>query len=164
VGSLACLVGAASVPIARGDEAFRDAGARVAAVAFVALLAAVVNRWTFLVPIAVALAGGIYAAELAISDAPLDLAAPAIAVALFLAAELAYWSLDESERIAGDPGDGLRRATVVALLGVMAFLVAAALLALADEVRARGIAVDIAGATAAVAALATVVLLASRSR
>jgi hypothetical protein len=152
------------VPIARGDDTFRHAAARIAAIAFLALLAAIVNRWSWLVPVAVALAGGIYAAELAISDAPLDLAAPAIAVALFLAAELAYWSLDESELIPGDPGDGLRRATVVALLGVTAFVVAALLLALADEVRARGLAVDVAGTAAAAAALATIVLLAPRSR
>jgi hypothetical protein len=123
-----------------------------------------VHGWHGLIPFAVALAGGTYGAELAVSDAPLDLATPAIAGALFLAVELAYWSLDEYERIPGDPGDGLRRATVVALLGVMAFVVAAVLLALADEVRARGIAVDIAGAAAAAAAFATVVLLATRSR
>jgi hypothetical protein len=150
--------------MARGDDDFQSVGVRVAAVALVALVAGVVHGWHGLIPVAVALAGGIYAAELAMSDAPLDLAAPAIAVALFLAAELAYWSLDECERILGDPGDGLRRATVVALLGVMAFVVAAVFLALADDVRARGIAVDIAGATAAVAVLATVVLIASRSR
>jgi hypothetical protein len=150
------------VPIARGDEAFDNASVRAAAIAFVILLAAIVNRWSPLVPVGVALVGGIYAAELAISDAPLDLAAPAIAVALFLAAELAYWSLDEGERIPGDPGDGLRRAAVVALLGVGAFLVSATLLVLADEIRARGLAIDLAGAAAAVAALATIVVLASR--
>jgi hypothetical protein len=129
-------------------------------VAAVVLLAAIVNEWSPLVPIAVAAAGGIYAVELALDDAPIDLAAPAIAVGLFLTAELAYWSLDESERIPGDPGDGLRRAAVVGLLGVAAFVVSSALLVLADGIRARGLALDIVGAAAAVAALAAIALLA----
>ena len=128
--------------------------------AAVVLLAAIVNEWLPLVPIAVAAAGGIYAVELALDDAPIDLAAPAIAVGLFLTAELAYWSLDESERIPGDPGDGLRRAAVVGLLGVAAFVVSSALLVLADGIRARGLALDIVGAAAAVAALAAIALLA----
>ena len=128
--------------------------------AAVVLLAAIVNEWSPLVPIAVAAAGGIYAVELALDDAPIDLAAPAIAVGLFLTAELAYWSLDESERIPGDPGDGLRRAAVVGLLGVAAFVVSSALLVLADGIRARGLALDIVGAAAAVAALAAIALLA----
>jgi hypothetical protein len=129
-------------------------------VAAVVLLAAIVNEWSPLVPIAVAAAGGIYAVELALDDAPIDLAAPAIAVGLLLTAELAYWSLDESERIPGDPGDGLRRAAVVGLLGVAAFVVSSALLVLADGIRARGLALDIVGAAAAVAALAAIALLA----
>ena len=128
--------------------------------AAVVLLAAIVNEWSPLVPIAVAAAGGIYAVELALDDAPIDLAAPAIAVGLFLTAELAYWSLDESERIPGDPGDGLRRAAVVGLLGGAAFVVSSALLVLADGIRARGLALDIVGAAAAVAALAAIALLA----
>ena len=128
--------------------------------AAVVLLAAIVNEWPPLVPIAVAAAGGIYAVELALDDAPIDLAAPAIAVGLFLTAELAYWSLDESERIPGDQGDGLRRAAVVGLLGVAAFVVSSALLVLANGIRARGLALDIVGAAAAVAALAAIALLA----
>jgi hypothetical protein len=148
------------VPIWRGDTQFREAGVRVVALAAVVLLAAIVNGWSPLVPIAVAAAGGIYAAELAVDDAPIDMAAPAIAAGLFLAAELAYWSLDERERVSGDPGDGLRRATFVALLGVGSFVIATALLALADGISARGLALDVVGAAAAVAALATIAVLA----
>jgi hypothetical protein len=148
------------VPIWRGDTAFREAGVRVAALAAVVLLAAIVNGWSPLVPIGVAAAGGLYAAELAVDDAPIDMAAPAIAAGLFVAAELAYWSLDERRRVPGDPGDGLRRATFVALLGVGAFVVAVALLALADGISARGLALDVVGAAAAVTVLATIALLA----
>jgi hypothetical protein len=137
---------------------------RVAALAAVALLAAIVNGWSALVPIGVAAAGGLYAMELAVDDAPIDMAAPAIAAGLYLAAELAYWSLDERRRVQGDPGDGLRRATFVALLGVGSFVVAAALLALADGISARGLALDVVGAAAAVAALATIAVLARERR
>ena len=137
---------------------------RVAALAAVVLLAAIVNGWSPLVPIGVAVAGGLYAAELAVDDAPIDTAAPAIAAGLFFAAELAYWSLDERHGVRGDPGDGLRRATFVALLGVGAFAVAAALLALADGIDAHGLALDLVGAAAAVTALATIALVARERR
>jgi hypothetical protein len=143
------------VPIVRGDETFQEFDVRVAAVAFVALLAAIVQGWSWLVPVAIALTGGSYAVELAIDDAPLDLAAPVVAVGLLLAAELAYWSLDERSRVPGDLGQGLRRAALVALAAVGALVVASALLALVDEVRGRGIALDLLGAVAAVAVVIT---------
>ena len=139
----------------RGDETFQEFDVRVAAVAFVALLAAIVQGWSWLVPVAIALTGGSYAVELAIDDAPLDLAAPVVAVGLLLAAELAYWSLDERSRVPGDLGQGLRRAALVALAAVGALVVASALLALVDEVRGRGIALDLLGAVAAVAVVVT---------
>ena len=124
-----------ATPLARGDETFQQADARVAAIAFVALVAALVRGWSSLVPVAVALTGGAYAIELAVDDAPLDVAAPAVAVGLLLTAELAYWSLDERNRVRGDAGDGLRRAALVALGGVAAIVVAGGLLVLVDAVR-----------------------------
>jgi hypothetical protein len=142
----------------RGDEAFQEVGVRIGAIAFVALVAGVVLGWSRLVPVAAVLAGGLYAVELAIADAPLDVAAPAVAAGLLLCTELAYWSLEERTRWHGEAGDGLRRAAFVALLGVGALLTAAVLLALVDAVRARGLALDLLGATAAVAAIATVLV------
>ena len=52
----------------------------------------------------------------------------------------------------------------MALLGVAAFLVAATLLALVDAVRARGLALDLLGALAAVTVLATVLVVARSQR
>jgi hypothetical protein len=150
--------------MARGDEAFRAAGARIAALAFVALVAAVVLGWSTLIPVALALVGGLYAAELAIDDAPLDAATPGVAVLLLLAAELAYWSLDERVPLPGDPGDGLRRVAVVTLLAVAAAAVAALLLALVDVVQAESLATDLIGAVAAVAVLTIVLALARQRR
>jgi hypothetical protein len=163
LGSVACLVAVLALPMARGDDAFRVVGARVAGVAFLALVAAIVLGWAPLVPVAAALAGGLYGVELAIADAPLDVVAPAVAAGLLLCAELAYWSLEERVRWRGEAGDGLRRVALVALLAVGALFVAAVLLALVDAVRARGLALDLLGAAAAVTVLATL-LVAARER
>jgi hypothetical protein len=158
------LLAVAAVPLARGDETFQAVDVRVAAVAFVALVASVVRGWPLLVPVAVTLVGGTYAAELAVDDAPLDLAAPAVAVGLFLAAELAYWSLDERSRSLGDPGLGLRRAALVAASGLAIFVASSGLLVVVDEVRARGLALDLAGALAAVGVIVIVIALGRTAR
>lgn len=50
----------------------------------------------------------------------------------------------------------MRRAALVALGALSALVVASALLTLVDEVRGRGIALDLAGAAAAVAVVVTV--------
>jgi hypothetical protein len=155
---VACLLAVAAVPLARGEGQFEQADVRVAAVAFVALVAAIVRGWAWLVPASIALVGGSYAAELAIDDAPLDLAAPLVAVGLLLAAELAYWSLDERTRTTGDVGQGLRRAALVGFGAAAALVLGSALLALVDEVRARGLALDLVGVLAALAVLAIVLL------
>lgn len=131
-------------------------GARVSAVALVALVAGIVQGWPSLIPLAVAAVAGSYAVQLAIDDARLDTAAPVVAVGLLLAAELAYWSLDERTRTSGDPGQGFRRLTFVALVAAAALVVASALLAVVDEVRAGGLALDLVGAIAAVAVVVTV--------
>ena len=144
------------MPLARGDDAFQEVDVRVAAVAFVALVAAIVQGWPWLVPAAVALVGGTYAVELAIDDAPIDAAAPAVATGLLLAVELAYWSLDERTRATGDPGQSFRRSALVALGAAAAFVLASGLLALADEIRGRGLALDVLGTVAAVAVVVTV--------
>ena len=145
------------MPLGRGDDTFQQIDVRIAAVAFVALVAAIVQGWSWLVPAAIALVGGGYAIELALDDAPLDVAAPVVAVGLLLAAELAYWSLDERSHTIGDPGEGLRRAALVATGAAGALVVASALLALVDEVRGRGLALDLVGAVAAVAVVVTVI-------
>ena len=148
----------------RGDDDFQALGVRVGAVAFLALVAGIVLCWSPLIPVAAAMAGGLYGVELAIAEAPLDAAAPAVAAALLLCTELAYWSGEERTRWLGDAGDGLRRAAVVAVLGVGAFFVTAILLALVDALRAQGLALDLLGAIAAVTVLATVLVVARGSR
>lgn len=137
-------------------------GVRVVAVALVALVAALVLGWSPLVSTSLVLLGGVYAAGLSVDEASLDGASPVFAAGLYLIAELGYWSLEEREGAKGEPGDGPRRLAFVAALGIGAFFVAAALLALVDVVRARGLAVDVVGAAAAAAVLLAVVLIARR--
>lgn len=139
-------------------------GVRVAAVALVALIVALVLGWTPLVPAALVLVGGLYAAQLAIDDAALDGASPVFAAGLLVTAELAYWSLDEREGVPGEAGEGLRRVAFVTLLGIATLLVAAGLLVLVDSVRAEALALDVLGAVAAAAALLAIVLLARRTQ
>jgi hypothetical protein len=154
------VAGLAALPLTRAGESGRGA-ALVGALAALAVLAgALVSGWSRLVPVALLLVGAVYAAQLTIDDMPLDVAAPAFAAGLLVAAELAYWSLDERERVRGERGDALRRLGYVAGLGIAASVVAAALLATSDGVRARGLGVDVAGAAAAAVALLVVVFVA----
>ena len=137
---------------------------RVAAAGLVVLLAALVLGWSPLIPVAIVLVAGDYAAQLTIDDAGLDSAAPAIAGGLVVTAELAYWSLEERDGVRGEAGAGFRHAAFVAGLGVATILVASVLLAIVDAVRTRGLAVDLLGAVAAAAVLFAIVVAARRSQ
>ncbi|MGH3134371.1 MAG: hypothetical protein ACRDNY_11650 [Gaiellaceae bacterium] len=163
MGSVACAAGLAALPLARADdEALVEIGFRVVAVALLALVAGIVLGRPSLLPASLVLLGGLYGAELAVDDAPLDAAAPLAAAGLLVAAELGYWSIEERGLVQTIPGEGLRRLAFVATLGLGALLLAAVLLVLVDAVRAGGLAVDLLGAAAAAAALLAVVLLARR--
>jgi hypothetical protein len=139
------------------------AGWRIAAFGLLALLAAIVLGWTaFLLPASLAALGGLYGLQLLVDDWSLDLAAPLVAVALIVIAELAYWSLEEREQVEEEPAAAFRRLAFLALLALGTFLGAAALLALVDAVRTVGLAVDLLGAAAAAAVLLAIVLSARR--
>jgi hypothetical protein len=158
--AVACLLGLAALPLARGSGGVDHAGLRVVAVAVVALAAILVVGIPSLIPAPFVLVGAVYAAQLAVDDVPLDVAAPAFAAGLLVGAELAYWSLDERMRFEGEPGDDLRRLAYVAALGVGTLLVSSALLVLADALRTRGLGIDVLGAAAAALALLAVIVFA----
>lgn len=152
------------MPLARAEhEAALDAGWRISALGLLALVAALVLGWTALVPVALGALGGWYGLQLAVDDAPLDLAAPLVAAGLVVTAELAYWSLEETERVEGEAGQTWRRLAYVAALAFGTFVVSALLLALVDGVRAGGLAIDLLGAAAAAAALVAIALAARRA-
>jgi hypothetical protein len=134
-----------------------EAGLRISAVALLVLVAALVLEWPVLVPVPIVLLGGLYGAQLAIDDAPLDTGAALFALGALVLAELAYWSLEERERVKAEPGDVFRRLAFVALLGLGGVVVASLLLALVDEVEAGGLGVDLLGAAAAAAVLLAIV-------
>jgi ABC-type transport system involved in cytochrome c biogenesis permease subunit len=158
-----CAGALASLPLARADEdVFVEIGLRVAVVALLALVAALVLAVPVLVPPALVLLGGLYGVQLAVDEAGLDSGATLVAAGLLLTAELAYWSVEEHERVEADPGESLRRLAFVALLVLGALAVAGLLLGVVDSVRTTGLAVDVLGAVAAGAALLAVVYVASR--
>jgi hypothetical protein len=116
------------------------------------------------VPLAVAALGAGYAATLRLDGGPLDGRAPVVAAALFLVAELAYWSLELRDAVADEAGAHLRRLGLLAALALAALAVGAALLAVVDA-GARDLGgFELLGAVAAVAALAVVALGARRPR
>ena len=152
------------MPLARAEEDIvLEAGLRVAVLALLALVAALVLEWPSLVPVPLVLLGGLYGVQLAVDDASLDSGAALFAAGALVTAELAYWSLEERERVQAEPGDGFRRLAFAALLAIGALVVAGLMLALVDRVGAGGLAVDLVGAVAAAAALIAVVW-AARSR
>lgn len=156
------LAGLGALALAGGSDLTLAIGVRLAAAAVVALLAAVVLGWSPLVPLGAILLGAAYAARLYTDDVALDARAPLLAAGLLLAVELGSWSIDARPRVRGERGDDLRRLVVVALLALAGLAAGATLLAVADLARARGLAVDLAGAAAAVGVLLVVALLALR--
>jgi hypothetical protein len=136
---------------------FGAAGAAVLAVALV------VTRAGAVAPALVLVAAG-YAATLVARDANApDAAAPLVACALLLVAELAYWSVELAKSGRAEPRVLLRR--FAALLGL-----AAAALALATGVLAAtampfggGLAWNLVGISAAAGAIALIAELARRS-
>ena len=157
---MACLAALAAMPLGRASDDAIGLGVRVAAVALVTLVAALVLEWTPLIPVALVLVGGLYAAQLAIDDSALDTASPVFAAGLLVTAELAYWSLEERDHVRGEAGACLRHLALVAALGVATLLIASSLLVLVDAVRTTGLALDLLGAAAAAAVLFAIVLVA----
>jgi hypothetical protein len=147
-----------------GSELALAIGVRMAAVAVVVLVVALVLEWSSLVPAALLGVGAAYATRLALDDPPLDFRVAALGALLYLAAELAYWSLETEGDLAGEPGAGWRRLAVVVALAAGALVVTALPLAVLDVVRARGLAVDLIGAAAAAGVLLTLVLASGRER
>jgi hypothetical protein len=155
---MVCLGALAALPVARASESQRSPALWLVSIAVAALGVGLLLRRTSLVPASLVVVGGVYAAQLAVDDAPLDANAALVAAGLYLTAELAYWSLEERVHVQSEPGETLRRLGLVALLALGALLVAALLLASTDAVRARGLALDVLGALAAAAVLVLVLL------
>jgi hypothetical protein len=129
-----------------------------------ALVAGLLYAWPSLITASLLGLGGVYAAQLAIDDEPLDLAAIFVGAGLLLTLELAHWSLEERERVKTEQGEAWRRLAFVCVLAASAVGASATLVALVDVVRARGLAIDLLGTLAAATAIVAVVVLARRGQ
>ncbi len=136
----------------------RWAAAAGGVTAAVLLSAGLALRRPIAVPLALLALGGGYAALLGVEGAALDERAPIVGAALFLVAELAYWSLELREAVADEAGAYGRRVALLATLALGALAVGAGLLAVVDAGEREGIGLEALGAVAAVAALALVAL------
>jgi hypothetical protein len=141
------------------SRANATAGATAAAV----LAAGLLVRVALAVPVAVALLGAGYVALLGFEGDSLDTRAPLVAAALFAIAELGYWSLELRGAVADERGTYLRRAALLAANLAAVTLLGVGLLAIVETVEAGGVAVDLVGAAAAIAALALLALAARRT-
>jgi len=163
------VTGIAALVVAAGLVAYSDvASDRLPAVvggvgtAGGALMAfALATRWRTVFPFGIALVGASYAVFVAVRNGAVDGRAPAVAAALFAAAELGYWSLERSpsrsegavvlRRVAGLVG----AAAVTALLGSLVLLLATG--------ASGGVGLEAAGVAAAVISVAVIARLASRA-
>jgi hypothetical protein len=122
---------------------------------------ALVTRWAAPLPWGFAGVGAAYALFLSLRPGTVDGRAPMVAAALFVAAELSYWSIERRSW----PSEGqvvARRLALLVSAGLAAALVGGLLLLLASE-RGNGIGQEAAGIAAAVLTLLVIAALARRS-
>lgn len=144
------------------DDYLSNATLLATAVACSLVAAALALRRPVAIPFALAILVAPYVAMLAFEVDALDERAPVLAGALLATSELAYWSLELRGTLADEPGTYLRRVSLLALLVLGTVVGGTAVLALVSGVGARGTAVDVAGAVAALGAVALLALAASR--
>jgi hypothetical protein len=144
------------------DDYLASATLLATGVACSLVAAALVLRRPVTIPFALAVLVAPYVAMLAFEVDALDERAPVLAGALLATSELAYWSLELRAPLADEPGTYLRRISLLALLVLGTVVGGTAILALVAGVGARGTAIDVAGAVAALGAVALLVVVASR--
>jgi hypothetical protein len=135
------------------------AGVGAAGCALVAL--ALPGRWPSLLPLGLASVGGAYGVLLSLRGGSVDPAAPAVAAALFVAAELGFWSLERGA-VRYPTGLAARRLLGLAAGAVVTGLVGSLVLTATSGV-SGGVGLEAAGVGAAVLMLAAIAVLASRS-
>ena len=119
-------------------------------------------RWPLVIPGAICLLAAPYVAILGFEIEGIDTRAPLLAALLLAIAELGYWSLELRGALADEPGTYLRRVALIAGFAVGTIAGGTVVLVLVDEIAADGAAFDIAGAAAAVGAIALLALAAAR--
>ena len=138
------------------------AGAAAAGVGILAVSLAV--RFSPGVPLGLAFLAGSYAAALGSRGVDVDLSATLYAALFFLAAELAYWSLELSPGISPAPGLVVRRVLFLAVGALAALALAGLVLAAALEPLPRGVLVLALGVGGALLAMGVIAALVRRSQ
>jgi len=105
------------------------------------------------VTVAIVLLGGAYALHLVLDRPALDARAALVGTGLLLVAELGNWSIELRREVSREPGRSARRLTAELVVCAGGLLVSALVLAAADLGRTGGVAIELAGAAAAVALL-----------
>ncbi len=149
----------ASVAAGAGQELVAAVGIFGNAVLAVAL----VRRWPDVLPWAIALLGGQYAASLLLRDGAIDPLSPFYAAVLLVTAELAFWALEAKPALGGRPVV-VRRVAQLLMLASGAAAAGAGLLAVSEGGAGGGLALQLLGLFAAVATLGLVTWLAWRAR
>jgi hypothetical protein len=160
---------AAALLAAAGIVAYSDVGSDrlpevvggVGVAGCVLMAFALATRWRNVFPFGLALVGASYGVFLAVRNGAVDQWSPVVAAALFVSAELGYWSLERSpspseravllRRMAGLAG----AVVVTALIGSLVLVVATG--------AAGGVGLEAAGVAAAILAVALIARLASRA-
>jgi len=159
---LAALVSTAAVVAysVSAEDRLPEVVAGVGAVGLVLVALALIGRWPSLLPLGLVGVGAAYAVYLSLRAGTVDPRAPAVAAALFAAAELAYWSIERQE---GRPDREVlvRRTAAVALGGLGTAILGSVLLIVAGGT-SGGLALEAVGVLAAVVLLALIAFLAVR--
>jgi hypothetical protein len=135
-------------------EASDDARAVVATLGGVGvLLTAVSLVWPVALGLALASLAGAYAVLLAIDEPALDARAAGVAALLLVVGELVGWARELGGATRDEPGGAWRRPIWIAGAAAGALALGWGLIALVDRLRADGLAVEAAGALAALAVL-----------
>ncbi|HET7854866.1 MAG TPA: hypothetical protein VFL41_00255 [Gaiellaceae bacterium] len=120
------------------------------------LAAGLTGGWSSPVGVGLALLGAEYAVFFAAGPSGVDVWTPLYAAGFLLAAELAYWSLEQRVSAWSDPAVLVRRLVLLVACCAGAAAVAAAMIVAAGASVGGGLGLEIVGITAAVAVLALV--------
>ena len=123
---------------------------------------ALAGRWPSLLPWGIVGVGASYTVFLSLRGSNVDSWAPAVGAALFVAAELAFWSVERS-RTWAEPAVVLRRVVFIGIGALLTALVGAFLLVAVAGV-SGGVGYLALGVAAAVLTLAIVAALTARTR
>lgn len=123
---------------------------------------ALIGRWPSLLPWGIVGVGASYTVFLSLQGSTVDSWAPAVAAAIFAAAELGFWSV-ERDRAWSEPAVITRRVVFIVLGALLTALVGAFLL-VAVSGGSGGIGYLAVGVGAAVLTLAIVAVLTARAR